>query len=77
MMKNETRSKEQIVESIIRQDFYQPDSITYKLVHAQLSKLSRTTLENLEMVMTMRVAESCRTALHCDQILRTSQEAKK
>lgn len=64
-----TRSKEQLVKSILRQEFYQPDSGFYQSLFDRMMKLPYTMLQDLDLLLVMRVTESNELTRQVDKIL--------
>lgn len=64
-----TRSKEQIVASILKQEFYGTDSGFYQTLFGRMMKLPTSLLNDLNLVLVMRVKESNDLARQVDKIL--------
>lgn len=52
------RTKEEIVAHILQQDMYQPDSGMYTRTRDRLMKLPYNLLQDLDLIITMKVIES-------------------
>lgn len=63
------RTKEQLVTAILRQEFYPTSSLFYQLLFDRMMKLPMGLLQDLDMLLTMRVIESNDLAKKVDKIL--------
>lgn len=63
------RTKFEIIQAILKQEFYLPESGTYQKVSKGLEKLSYEELESLNLLLTLRITESNDLAVKVHDIL--------